>query len=1637
MVRDDDGESEFVDYVQFDSPFPAESRYTLQVPDRIRDEADRPLTNRDRLAAVEIKTSDYPPLLKFAADFGIIERKAGGLLPATLRNLEPVAEGSTDTTVDGSKPGTAATIRLLRLTRDEDILDWLRQSNQARGYDDRRVSLLKSEPRARIALLPKPNGPKPMEVVGIPLGEPGQYVVEAESRLLGERLLDKPEPMYVRTLALNTNLAVHFKKGDESSLVWVTTLDTGKPVGDARISVRTCDGTQVAFGTTGADGAMAIRRRLPEQPRSCKDFYAYFISARANIDGVDDISFATSDWQKGIERWRFKVPYPSLLPDVMTHTVFDRPLFRTGETVHMKHIARRHTDSGFGFVRREVLPDRIAIQLEGSELRFEMPLTWKGGSAETTWTIPAEAKLGRYWVSFLRPGDKAQRVYGDEGEMDGEDAWASPGTYWRGGSFRVADFRLPVMRGEVAVPAAPLIAASSFDVDLRLGYLAGGGASGDKVRLRSEMRPASFTPADDFEGYVFGSPPVDAAAIRDGGWGGQPEATIVDDQRDVALDKAGTRRVAVASLPKWQVPASIVTEMEYADPSGETHAAAGTSTWWPAAALIGIGSDNWASAQDKIKLKLAGLTTAMKPAAGLAYTVRGWYKRSFVHRKRMIGGFYSYDTRNDVVELSELCKGSTDERGRAGCEWAPPKNEKNQQSAELIVEARAVDAAGRASHAVTSVWLGESEETWFDQDESDRIDVLPEKKHYEPGDTAVLQVRMPFRNATALVTVEREGILDRFVVPLSGRSPTVRVPIKPNYGPNVFVSVFVVRGRVGGVQPTALVDLGKPAYKLGIAELTIGRKGYELGVKVDADKPVYKTREEVTARIRVTLPDGSPAKGGEFALAAVDEALLELARNDSWQLLTRMMARRGLAVDTATAQAQVVGKRHFGLKALPAGGGGGRQPTRELFDTLIKWQGRVMLDDNGEATVKIPLNDALTTVRIVAVAQQGAGLFGTGFARIRTTKEVQIFAGLPPVVRDGDQLRAGITVRNMTQQKDSFTVTPTANATVDGKRVTVSGLAAQTVALEPGESRELAWPLAVPTSANRLEWLVNARAEHGDGQDALRAAQSVIPALPVRVQAATLEQVNGSLAVPVKLPPGAVPGRGSVDVYLKPTLGASSDGVRAYMEDYPYICLEQKISKALGTRSAGRWEDITGKLGTYLTADGLASYFTNPERDKGSVPLTAYLLATAHESGNTLPDDARERMLGALAAFVEGRLKEGERMAWSPKPDLPMRKLIAIEALSRYGRATPQHLATVPITPGLWPTGAVVDWLNIANRMTALPERERRLTEAESILRTRMVSSGTLTQFADESDHYWWWLMVSPDATAARAISALMDRPGWQREIPRLVRGVMSRQHEGRWNTTPANVWGVLMLDKFARKYEAEPVAGETAVSLPGGVPPRLTFDWSQLPAQETTNAQLAATGKTAAPVAGSAWRDAGERLRFAWPDSGAGQVAIEHHGTGKPWATVQVRAARALTTPLYAGFVIKKTVTPLEQKVKGRWSRGDVVQVRIDVKAPTRWTWVVINDPVPAGATILGSGLGRESSLVKTVDGSEGWVSFVERAFDGYRAYYEYFGGKTTLVYSYRLNNSGRLQLPPTRVEAMYAPENFGEAPNETMQVD
>jgi uncharacterized protein YfaS (alpha-2-macroglobulin family) len=82
---------------------------------------------------------------------------------------------------------------------------------------------------------------------------------------------------------------------------------------------------------------------------------------------------------------------------------------------------------------------------------------------------------------------------------------------------------------------------------------------------------------------------------------------------------------------------------------------------------------------------------------------------------------------------------------------------------------------------------------------------------------------------------------------------------------------------------------------------------------------------------------------------------------------------------------------------------------------------------------------------------------------------------------------------------------------------------------------------------------------------------------------------------------------------------------------------------------------------------------------------------------------------------------------------------------------------------------------------------------------------------------------------------------------------------------------------------------------------------------------------------------------------------------------------------------------------------------------------------------------LGRDSQVLAQDERREGeaWPAFEERRFDSYRAYYAFVPkGRFTIEYTLRYNSAGQFQLPPTRVEAMYAPEMLGEWPNAAVEV-
>ncbi|SHM33857.1 hypothetical protein SAMN05192549_101339 [Duganella sacchari] len=1569
-LEKDDEKSEYLTWLNIKGPFPEKAKLTLSLPANLKDDAGRALVNQARFP-MAIRTDAQPPLVKFPARFGIIEAKGDKLLPVTVRNVEASLAGSK---VDGA----ALRVNDGDASSDQQVISWLKRMSgygwePQELYVDKMTKPLLDANAGKVErfTMPKPGGGKAFEVVGIPLRKPGFYVVELASPRLGAGLALGRKPAYVSAAALVTNMVAHFKHGAESSLVWVTSLDNGKPVAQAQVVVRDYTGKQLWQGMTDSGGLAHIRQDLP----SAKDDGngRYFISARLG----GDMTFTLSDWDRGIEMWRFNLPTGDFGADnVIASTVFDRMLLRAGETVHMKHFMRRHVEQGLVRVAREQAANMFIIH-EGSGQQYELPLKWSAnGSAENTWTIPADAKQGWYELMI---GGRAS------------------------GRFRVEQFRVPTMKALLQGPKSPAVQVSSVDLDVQLSYLSGGGAGDAPVQLRTVVQDKGVS-FEDYPDFSFSNGDVKVGLERSGGSFDDDEGMYEGDENAVAtpgaiktrslvLDKAGGARVKLDQLPEVKIPRELMAEMTYQDANGETLSSATRIPLWPSSYVIGIQPDGWVVSKEALKFTVVVLDLQGKPVVDAPVSVDFFQRQSYSHRRRLIGGFYAYENSSEIKALGAACEGKTDNKGLLICQVKAPA------SGNLILRAKTQDAQQRVAVANRETWVADGADWWFSASDNDRIDLLPEKKRYEPGDTATFQVRMPFREATALITVEREGVIDTYVRPLSGSEPVFSIPVKKQYAPNVYVSALVVRGRVNGVQPTALVDLGKPAYKLGIAPLRVGWSANELKVQVTADKPVYKVREKATVKVKVARPDGSvPPAGAEVALAAVDVGLLELMPNTSWDLLEAMMEQRNLQVTTSTAQMQVVGKRHFGRKAVPAGGGGGKGAGRELFDTLLFWKARVTLDANGEASVQVPINDSLTAFRIVAIASADADLFGTGRTEVRSSQDLILLSGLPALVREGDRFRATFTLRNTTDAA----VKTTLNASAGGK-----ALSPQQVALEPGQAREVAWDVQVPQGATTLAWDVSAAVEGGGpaSSDRLKVKQKVVPAVPVTTMQATLLQLDRKQNIQVKSPDDALPGRGGVQVQFSPKLGGDLPGVRDYMLAYPYRCFEQVTSRSIALHDEAMWKAALETLPAHLDADGLVKYFSGMYR--GSDTLTAYVLSAANEAGYEIPDTLKGRMESALLGFVQGKVMRNSAL---PTADLAVRKIAALAALSRSRAVNASELESFSIQPNLWPTSAVIDWYQILQRSPKLPQHAQRLKEADQILRSRLNLQGTTMTFSTERTDDWWWLMSSADANANRLLLLMADNPAWKDDIGRLARGALGRQHKGRWGTTVANAWGVLAIDKFSRVFEKDKVAGTSGATL------------------GNASKSIAYGGE---PAGGTAM--------LPWPRGGAGPLELEHTGTGKPWVTVQTLSALPLKAPLSSGYKVAKTVTPVEQKVRGAWSRGDVYRVHLDLEAQSDMTWVVVDDPIPASATVLGSGLGGDSQIMSADEQDTGWAypAFQERTFEGYRAFYQFVPkGKWSVEYTVRLNNPGQFNLPPTRVEAMYSPEMFGALPNAAMSV-
>ncbi len=879
-------------------------------------------------------TTDFSPAMSMPTGQGILEARGDLLLPVGLLNLDR--------------------LRVRMALIDPEKLVPLLKADKAfwsdEAYSPPGGFQVDEEWKPQVPLNQRVDRPLDLRRV---LGgrQTGLVYVQVQARK-GEDSWDR------RILVQVTDLGLTGKFSAENSVLWTTSLGQGQPRGDLRLEVRDQGNKVVWSGRSDAQGLAQApgwaELGLPrESAWSTPEQYVF-------VREGDDLAFLDSTGSGGISPWDFDLPYvwnpASRIYAARAFT--ERGLYRAGEQVHFKGTVRRSTGGQWVIPKEVTTLNYAAYDSRDKKVQSGTLKVSDFGSFDDTLSLDERAPSGFYRIKIGLPA-AVSKAAGSDDDL--------AGTSFRVEAYRPAQFEVKV---EAAAPAS--ILGDTVKAVVRGRYLFGAPMSGDQVRWSARLEPASFEPAR-WKEFRFGT-------MRP--WG--------EDQRDQErilargqgnLDEQGHREVPVATQGvSFEGTARLIIEGTVTSASRQAVSGRTSVLVHPAALALGLKTaGTLRQAGSSVPVDLVAVDPEGRPQAGSSVKVDLLSREWTSVRRAGAGGRYEWisEAKDSEVSSQSVSTATTPVQFSV----TPPK------AGLYVIRATASDARGRQAVSECEMYAWGGDYVAWARDDEDRIELVPDRQGYTPGQTARILVKSPFERARALVTVERELVLDRYVVELEGTADTIEVPIRSGHVPNVFVSVMLVQGRVpdAGFGPDGM-DLGKPSFKIGYVNLPVESTERRLKVEVKPGQGTYEPRQEATIKIQVRDAQGQPTRG-EVCLAVVDEGVLSLIGYETPSYFDAFYGERPLSVRTAEARLDVIGQRSYGAKGDDQGGGGGLVGDyREDFVTTAFWSPRLVTDAQGRAEVSFRLPDSLTRFRVMAVAQTVDSRFGSGEAGLEVRK---------------------------------------------------------------------------------------------------------------------------------------------------------------------------------------------------------------------------------------------------------------------------------------------------------------------------------------------------------------------------------------------------------------------------------------------------------------------------------------------------------------------------------------------------------------------------------------------------------------------------------------------------------------------------
>ncbi|MFH2201978.1 MAG: MG2 domain-containing protein [Elusimicrobiota bacterium] len=1405
-----------------------------------------------------------------------------------------------------------------------------------------------------------------------------------------------------------TNLGITAKCSPEDNLVWVTFLRTGKPVIGAAVELRDDKGDLLWQGKTDREGlakspGWAIlkvgKHRGQQNPR-------VWIIAKWRSDSA----MVASNWGTGIYPYSFMLPYvfQQIHPEYGGHVYSDRGLYRVGETAQLKGVLRQKRKSDW--VIADVAEVEMTIEnSRGEEVHKRVVAVSSFGSFHTDFRIPPTAVTGHYNVHVRDPRDPVK----PESPQHGEALFDKNKLQFWGG-FQVEAFMPAKFEVKTRLSRDSYIFGDEAEGTIRGWYLFGAPMKKAKFTWRARLWETLFAPKGH-EGYAFG-PRRHLMEYK-----GTAARTVLTASDQGELDEKGGARVSFP-LKEGTLLGSLTARLEGTVTDEDRQSVSGSKTAIVHAGEFYLGikpSASFLEARNPLDISVLTTDPDGKPVSGekvrLQVIRREWHSV----RKAGIKGRTSWLTEKKDIEVEKYSLESAAEP--VTVRFKPDK------PGYYIIHAEAKDGRSRRIYADAYFYVTGTDYVAWARSNDDKIDLVADRTRYKPGETAKVMVKSPYESALVLVSLEREGILRQFTTTLKGSADIVEIPLEERFVPNVYVSVVLLQGRTAqGEFDEKGDDVGKPSFKIGYVNLPVDPGTRRLKVEVASDKEEYRPRGKVSLDFLVQDPSGNGVES-EFSVSVVDRGILDLISYQTPDSFDSFYGPRPLSVETVESRQHVVGQRNYGEKGENRGGDGRSVPPglladadlRGLFKASAFWKADLTTDEKGRAAVSFELPDNLTTFKVMVTAHTKKSKFGAGDTEFAVKKPLMLKPSLPRFARLGDRFQAGVVAHNHTGKGGEVTVEAGA------EDIALHGEGRKKIVLGDGMAQEVVFDYA----ADRLGMATfRFAAGLGNERDGLELKLPVI--LPRITEAVALYgNTDGSAVEHLKIPSDIYPEAGGLRLEAASTaLLGLRDGIE-YLQEYPYECLEQKISRVLpfvlasdlleafglsalkGKEKKEVVENLLRDLPKFQNADGGFTYW--PGSSIPSEYMTAYVLfflRAAKKDGFDADMNVVNKATGFLQRIL--RLKEGDPWNYPYNRNARLAtEAFIVYALSLWNVREPAYITRlfedrfrIPLF-GRTMLLKAVRHSGMSKRMEA--ELVRDLFNSVKVDATR-------AHFEEQDPGGLDWIFYSPVRTTAYVLQAMLESGQSFPQEAKVIRWLMDERKNGRWRSTQENLYVFYALTEYFRRYESERPDFTAVIKLEGKEALRHLFAGRSVDAEKKT---------------------------VPWSELPLGReipAQMSKEGTGRLYYGIRmVYAPKGELPAREEGLQVTREITlangdPLPKIVQA----GTKLLVKLTVTTPFDRTYIAVEDPLPAGFQVIHTGFktasaedGANLAAAGRPDG-RWWGSFNHREFydDRVVLYADYMTqGSHTARYLVTTVTPGDFSLPAAKAEGMYTPEVFG----------